>query len=85
VNAVSAPVNDVGLNSTNSTNSFNNASPSVNAISPNFRIARKSSFTDPSKYPDDPDMPELKDIVYSDDEEDVSAEADLSNLETNIF
>nr|GFB87306.1 hypothetical protein [Tanacetum cinerariifolium] len=25
----------------------------------------------PSKYPDDPDMPELEDIVYSDDEEDV--------------
>nr|GFB73885.1 hypothetical protein [Tanacetum cinerariifolium] len=31
------------------------------------------------------DMPELEDIVYSDDEEDVGAEADLSNLETNIF
>nr|GEY23772.1 uncharacterized mitochondrial protein AtMg00810-like [Tanacetum cinerariifolium] len=29
-------------------------------------------------------MPELEDIVYSDDEEDVGAEADLSNLETNI-
>nr|GEZ61999.1 retrovirus-related Pol polyprotein from transposon TNT 1-94 [Tanacetum cinerariifolium] len=30
-------------------------------------------------------MPELEDIVYSDDEEVVGAEADLSNLETNIF
>nr|GEU88752.1 putative ribonuclease H-like domain-containing protein [Tanacetum cinerariifolium] len=29
-------------------------------------------------------MPELEDIVYSDDEEVVGAEADLSNLETNI-
>nr|GEU84213.1 hypothetical protein [Tanacetum cinerariifolium] len=29
-------------------------------------------------------MPELEDIVYSDDEENVGAEADLSNLETNI-
>nr|GEX26457.1 putative ribonuclease H-like domain-containing protein [Tanacetum cinerariifolium] len=38
----------------------------------------------PSKYPDDPDMPELEDIVYLDDEEDVGAKADLSNLETNI-
>nr|GEX01238.1 putative ribonuclease H-like domain-containing protein [Tanacetum cinerariifolium] len=38
----------------------------------------------PSKYPDDPDMPELEDIVYSDDEEDVGAEVDLSNLVTNI-
>nr|GEU56451.1 putative ribonuclease H-like domain-containing protein [Tanacetum cinerariifolium] len=72
------------LNPTNNTNSFNTASPFVNAISPNFRIAGKSSFVDPFKYPDDPDMPELEDIVYSDDEEDVSPEADLSNLETNI-
>nr|GEU53363.1 hypothetical protein [Tanacetum cinerariifolium] len=29
-------------------------------------------------------MPELEDIVYSDDEKDVGAEVDLSNLETNI-
>nr|GEX06185.1 hypothetical protein [Tanacetum cinerariifolium] len=34
--------------------------------------------------PDDPDMPALEDITYSDDEEDVGAEADFSNLETNI-
>nr|GEU99499.1 hypothetical protein [Tanacetum cinerariifolium] len=34
--------------------------------------------------PDDPDMPELEDIVYSDDEEDVGAEVDVSNLETYI-
>nr|GEX55629.1 retrovirus-related Pol polyprotein from transposon TNT 1-94 [Tanacetum cinerariifolium] len=51
---------------------------------PNFRIAGKSLFVDPSKYLDDPDMLALEDIVYSDDEEDVGAEADLSNLETNI-
>nr|GEU36918.1 ribonuclease H-like domain-containing protein [Tanacetum cinerariifolium] len=30
-------------------------------------------------------MPALEDIVYSDDEEDVGAEADFSNLKTNIF
>nr|GEZ13059.1 hypothetical protein [Tanacetum cinerariifolium] len=58
-------------NPTNSTNSFNTGSPSDTAISPNFGIARKSSFTDPSKYSDDPDMPKLVDIIYSDDEEDV--------------
>nr|GFD34276.1 hypothetical protein [Tanacetum cinerariifolium] len=29
-------------------------------------------------------MPKLEDIIYSDDEEDVGAKADLSNLETNI-
>nr|GEW97228.1 putative ribonuclease H-like domain-containing protein [Tanacetum cinerariifolium] len=84
VNVVNAPVNAVGPNSTNSTNSFNTASPSVNAVSLNFRIDRKSSFVDPSKYPNDPYMPKLEDIVYSDDEEDVGAEADISNLETNI-
>nr|GEV60630.1 hypothetical protein [Tanacetum cinerariifolium] len=79
-----APVNAAGPNPTNSTNSFNTASPFVNAVSLNFGIAGQSSFVDPSKYPDDPDMPELEDIVYSDDEEDVGAEASLSNLETNI-
>nr|GEU87004.1 hypothetical protein [Tanacetum cinerariifolium] len=66
------------------TNSSNTASPSVNDVSPNFVIIGKSSIVDPSKYLDDLDMPELEDIVYSDDEEDVGAEADLSNLETNI-
>nr|GEZ88486.1 putative ribonuclease H-like domain-containing protein [Tanacetum cinerariifolium] len=30
------------------------------------------------------DMPELEDIIYSDDKEDVGAEVDLSNLEINI-
>nr|GEW33498.1 hypothetical protein [Tanacetum cinerariifolium] len=84
VNDVYAPVNAVGPNSTNSNNSFNTASPSINVVSTNFRIAGKSSFVDHSKYPDDSDMPKLEDIVYSDDEEDVGADADLSNLEKNI-
>nr|GEW03985.1 hypothetical protein [Tanacetum cinerariifolium] len=84
VNAVSVPINAARPNTTNSTNSFNIASPSITAVSPNFRIARKSSFMDPSKYPDNLDMRELEDIVNLDDEEDIGAEADLSNLETNI-
>nr|GEW36532.1 ribonuclease H-like domain-containing protein [Tanacetum cinerariifolium] len=71
VNVVNAPINVVGLNSTNSTNSFNTASPSVNVVSPNFGIDGKSSFVDIFKYPDDPNMPELEDIVYSDDEENI--------------
>ncbi|GJZ55987.1 reverse transcriptase domain-containing protein [Tanacetum coccineum] len=33
---------------------------------------------------DDPNMPELEDIVYSDDYEDVGAEADMNNLNTFI-
>nr|GEU50042.1 hypothetical protein [Tanacetum cinerariifolium] len=84
VNAVIKPVNADGPIPTNSTNSFNTASPFDTAISLNFRIAGKSSFVDPSKYLDDPDMPELEDIIYLDDEEEVGAEADLSILETNI-
>nr|GEV52093.1 putative ribonuclease H-like domain-containing protein [Tanacetum cinerariifolium] len=34
---------------------------------------------------DKTDMPELEEIVYLDDEEDVDAEADFSNLETNVL
>nr|GEY33775.1 ribonuclease H-like domain-containing protein [Tanacetum cinerariifolium] len=69
----------------NNTNSFNTASPSDTAISPNFKISVKSSFVDLSQYHDDLDMPALEDIVHSNDEEDVGAEAGFSNLETNIY
>nr|GEV05163.1 putative ribonuclease H-like domain-containing protein [Tanacetum cinerariifolium] len=84
VNAASAPVTAIGLNSIDSTNRFNAAGPSDKAVSPNFEIGGKSSFMDPSQYLNDPDMPALEDIVYSDDEDDVGAEADFSNLETSI-
>nr|GEU65124.1 hypothetical protein [Tanacetum cinerariifolium] len=33
---------------------------------------------------DDPNMPNLEEIVYLDDDEDVGAEADMTNLDTNI-
>nr|GEV46302.1 putative ribonuclease H-like domain-containing protein [Tanacetum cinerariifolium] len=79
-----ARVTAVGPNLTNSTNSFNAAGPSDNVVSLNFEIGRKYSFVDPSHYPDDPYMPTLEDIVYLDDEEDVGAEADFSNLETRF-
>ncbi|GJV72660.1 hypothetical protein Tco_1492655 [Tanacetum coccineum] len=36
------------------------------------------------ELPNDPNMPELKDIVYSDDDKDVGAEADINNLDTHI-
>nr|GEV62792.1 reverse transcriptase domain-containing protein [Tanacetum cinerariifolium] len=75
------PITVVGPNSTNNTNSFNVAGPSNTVVSPNFKICGKSSFVDPSQYPDDPNMPALEDIIYSDDEEDVVAETDFSNLE----
>nr|GFC45517.1 putative ribonuclease H-like domain-containing protein [Tanacetum cinerariifolium] len=71
----------VGQILTNSTNTFSAAGPSNTVVSSTLG---KSSYVDPSQYPDDPDMPALEDITYSDDDEDVGAEADFSNLETNI-
>nr|GEZ39726.1 ribonuclease H-like domain-containing protein [Tanacetum cinerariifolium] len=81
VNTTSYPVPAVGQISTNSTNTFSVAGPYNTAVSPTFG---KSSYVDTSQYHDDPNMPDLEDITYSDDEEDVGAEADFSNLETNI-
>nr|GEV97283.1 ribonuclease H-like domain, reverse transcriptase, RNA-dependent DNA polymerase [Tanacetum cinerariifolium] len=47
-------------------------------------IINEVNAADASQYPDDPDMPELEDITYSDDDDDVGAEADFNNLETFI-
>ncbi|GJZ71902.1 putative ribonuclease H-like domain-containing protein [Tanacetum coccineum] len=56
----------------NSTNTVNAASTNeVNAI------GAKTSI----ELPDDSNMPELEDIVYSNDDEDVGAEADMNNLD----
>ncbi|GJT28792.1 putative ribonuclease H-like domain-containing protein [Tanacetum coccineum] len=55
----------------NSTNKVNAAS--INEVN---AACRKTSI----KLPNDPNMPELEDIVYSDDE-DVGAEADMNNLD----
>ncbi|GJS39407.1 ribonuclease H-like domain-containing protein [Tanacetum coccineum] len=56
----------------NSTNTVNAASTNeVNVV------GAKTSI----ELPDDPNMPELEDIVYSDDDEDVGAEADMNNLD----
>nr|GEY14831.1 hypothetical protein [Tanacetum cinerariifolium] len=71
----------VGQISLNSTNTFSAAGPSNAVVSPTHR---KFSFIDTFKLPDDPDMPELEDITYSDNEDDVGAEADFNNLETSI-
>nr|GEW82147.1 hypothetical protein [Tanacetum cinerariifolium] len=72
----------VGQISTNSTNTFSAAGPFNTVVS---LTLGKSSYMDPSQYPDDLYMPALEDITYSDDEEDVGAKADFSNLETNII
>nr|GEX19053.1 hypothetical protein [Tanacetum cinerariifolium] len=82
VNAVDSPVPAVGQISTNNTNTFSAAGPSNAAVSPTHI---KSSYMDTSQFTDDPNMPKLKDITYSNDEEDVGAEADFTNLETTII
>nr|GEW95632.1 hypothetical protein [Tanacetum cinerariifolium] len=80
-NAVDSQVHAVGQISTNSTNTFSAAGPSNTAVS---LTHGKSSYVDTSQYLDDLNMPELEYITYSDDEEDVGAEADFTNLETTI-
>ncbi|GJZ62580.1 putative ribonuclease H-like domain-containing protein [Tanacetum coccineum] len=58
--------------SVNNTNNVNAASTNeVNVV------GRKASI----ELPDEPNMPALEDIVYSDDDEDVGAEADMNNLD----
>nr|GFA57874.1 hypothetical protein [Tanacetum cinerariifolium] len=81
VNAASTLVLAVGKNLTNSTNTFSAVGPSNIVVS---LTLRESLYVDPSQYPGDPDMPALEDITYSNDEEDVGAEADFTNLETTI-
>nr|GEV02926.1 hypothetical protein [Tanacetum cinerariifolium] len=81
VNAAGTLVPAVGKNSPNNTNTFSVAGPSNASASPSHG---KSSFIDASQLLDDPDMPELEDITYSNDENDVGAEANFNNLETSI-
>nr|GFD33553.1 putative ribonuclease H-like domain-containing protein [Tanacetum cinerariifolium] len=57
------------------------AGPSNTTASPTHG---KSSFIDASQLSDDPDMPELEDITYYNNENDVGAEAEFNNLETSI-
>nr|GEZ71005.1 hypothetical protein [Tanacetum cinerariifolium] len=71
----------VGQNSSNSTNPFSATGPSNTTASPTHG---KSSFIDASQLSDDPDMAGLEDITYSNDKNDVGAEADFNNMETSI-
>nr|GFB49860.1 putative ribonuclease H-like domain-containing protein [Tanacetum cinerariifolium] len=78
VNAVDSPVPAVGQISTNSPNTFSAVGPSNAVVS---LTHGKSSCIDTFQYTKDPNMPELEDNTYSDDEEDVGAEVDFTNLE----
>ncbi|GJT69349.1 hypothetical protein Tco_1028635 [Tanacetum coccineum] len=64
--------------SVNNTNNINTVSPTVNAAS-----IEDNDVDENIVYgcADDPNIPELEDIVYSDDDEDVGAEADMNNLD----
>ncbi|GKF11633.1 putative ribonuclease H-like domain-containing protein, partial [Tanacetum coccineum] len=64
--------------SVNSTNNINTISPTINAAS-----IEDNSVDENIVYgcADDPNIPELEDIVYSDDDEDIGAEADMNNLD----
>nr|GEV05984.1 hypothetical protein [Tanacetum cinerariifolium] len=70
--------------SINSTNRVNVVSAPVNAALPN-PTNNTNSFNTTSPSDTAVNMPELDDIVYLDNKEDVGAEVDFFNLETIIF
>nr|GEZ92120.1 ribonuclease H-like domain-containing protein [Tanacetum cinerariifolium] len=80
-NAVDILVPIVGQLSPNNTNTFSATGPSNVVAS---LTHRNSSCIEISQLPDDPNMLELEDITYSDDEEDVGAEANFNILEISI-
>nr|GFC73739.1 putative ribonuclease H-like domain-containing protein [Tanacetum cinerariifolium] len=81
VNTASSTVPTVGRNSLNSTNTFSAVGPSTDAVSLTYG---KTSNIDGSQLSDNPDMSELEDIIYFDNEDVVGAEADFNNLESSI-
>ncbi|GJY55091.1 hypothetical protein Tco_0446755 [Tanacetum coccineum] len=82
--------NQVKLDNINNTNNINTTSDgnntnNVNAVSSTVNVASSEvNAVDPKtsiELLNDPNMPELEDIVYSDDDEDVGAEAGMNNLD----
>ncbi|GJU03876.1 ribonuclease H-like domain-containing protein, partial [Tanacetum coccineum] len=68
-----------------STNNVNTVSNTINVVSSTVNAAViEVNVVDPKRsieLPNDPNMPESEDIVYSDDDEDVGAEAGMNNLD----
>nr|GEU60364.1 uncharacterized mitochondrial protein AtMg00810-like [Tanacetum cinerariifolium] len=81
VNVAGSLAPAIGQISSNSTNTFSTGGPSNTVVSPTHG---KSLYVDTSQLSDDQNMSELEDITYSDNKEDVGAEADFTNLETTI-
>ncbi|GJX70649.1 putative ribonuclease H-like domain-containing protein [Tanacetum coccineum] len=75
-------VNQEEDESINSTNNINTVSLTDNAAS-----IQDNVVDDNIVYgcEDDPNMPNLEEIVYSDDDEEVGAEADMNNLATTVL
>ncbi|GKE07832.1 putative reverse transcriptase, RNA-dependent DNA polymerase [Tanacetum coccineum] len=78
---------DKNVSSTNNINtaSDGNNTNNINAVSSNVdAVGIEVNAVDPKssiELPDDLNIPELEDIVYLDDDEDVGAEADMNNLD----
>ncbi|GJS21761.1 ribonuclease H-like domain-containing protein [Tanacetum coccineum] len=78
---------DASINSTNNINtaSDGNSTNNVNVVSSTVNaVVTKVNAVNPKtsiELPNDPNMPELEDIVYLDDDEDVGAEANMNNLD----
>ncbi|GJS20627.1 ribonuclease H-like domain-containing protein [Tanacetum coccineum] len=66
----------------NNTNDINTASSTVNAVGIEDNVVDENIVYGCA---DDPNMPNLEEIVYSDDDEDVGEEADMTNLDTHIL
>ncbi|GJU29594.1 putative ribonuclease H-like domain-containing protein [Tanacetum coccineum] len=78
---------DASINSTNNINtaSDGNNTNNLNVVSSTVNVVFiEVNVVDPKtsiELPNDPNMPELEDIVYSVDDEHVGAEADINNLD----
>ncbi|GKA68639.1 putative ribonuclease H-like domain-containing protein [Tanacetum coccineum] len=65
----------------NSTNNINTVCPTINAADIENNVVDENIVYG---CIDDPNMPNLEEIVYSDDDEEVGAEADMNNLATTM-
>ncbi|GJU48046.1 putative ribonuclease H-like domain-containing protein [Tanacetum coccineum] len=63
------------------TNNINTVNPTVSAADIDNNAVDENIVY---RCIDDPNMPNLEEIVYSDDDEEVGAEADMNNLATNV-
>ncbi|GJS15320.1 putative ribonuclease H-like domain-containing protein [Tanacetum coccineum] len=75
-------VNQERNTNVNNTNTINIISPTVNAVGIEDDVVDENIVYE---CDDDPNMPNLEEIVYSDDDEGIGAEADITNLDTNIL